>query len=75
MVETLSTKRFIEIIRRMLILFTDDQRSDTLSALGNSETHRPNMNKLVRQGKTSAIQAIDLLQKRALSVPRNVRLQ
>ena len=34
----------------ILFLFTDDQRFDTLSALGNSEIHTPNMDKLVRQG-------------------------
>ncbi|MCK4872930.1 MAG: sulfatase-like hydrolase/transferase [Phycisphaerales bacterium] len=35
-----------------LILFTDDQRFDTIRALGNSEIHTPNMDRLVRRGVT-----------------------
>jgi len=34
----------------VLFLFTDDQRFDTLSALGNSEIHTPNMDRLVQRG-------------------------
>lgn len=33
-----------------LILFTDDQRFDTIHALGNREIHTPNMDRLVRSG-------------------------
>jgi|GEM_PF-3121188 len=41
--------------KRPNVLFTDDQRSGTLSALGNSETYTPNLGKLVRQGTTLAV--------------------
>ncbi|MFH1904211.1 MAG: sulfatase-like hydrolase/transferase [bacterium] len=34
----------------ILFFFTDDQRFDTISALGNSEIQTPNMDKLVRMG-------------------------
>jgi len=33
-----------------VILFTDDQRFDTIRALGNSEVHTPNMDRLVKRG-------------------------
>lgn len=33
-----------------VILFTDDQRFDTIRALGNSEIHTPNMDRLARRG-------------------------
>ncbi len=33
-----------------LVLFTDDQRFDTIRALGNSEVQTPNMDRLVRRG-------------------------
>lgn len=33
-----------------VILFTDDQRFDTIRALGNNEIHTPNMDRLVRGG-------------------------
>lgn len=36
----------------ILFLFTDDQRFDTLSALGNSEINTPNMDRLVNMGTT-----------------------
>ena len=36
----------------ILFLFTDDQRFDTLNALGNSEISTPNMDKLVQMGTT-----------------------
>ncbi|MHC4671605.1 MAG: sulfatase-like hydrolase/transferase [Planctomycetota bacterium] len=36
----------------ILFLFTDDQRFDTIAALGNSEIKTPNMDKLVRSGMT-----------------------
>ena len=34
----------------VIFLFTDDQRFDTISALGNSEIHTPNIDRLVRMG-------------------------
>lgn len=34
----------------VLVLFTDDQRFDTIRALGNSEIYTPNMDKLVANG-------------------------
>ncbi|MEJ7608850.1 MAG: sulfatase-like hydrolase/transferase [Bryobacteraceae bacterium] len=34
----------------LLFLFTDDQRFDTIRALGNSEVHTPNMDRLVKRG-------------------------
>lgn len=34
----------------ILVLFTDDQRFDTVHALGNSEVRTPNMDRLVRNG-------------------------
>lgn len=36
----------------VLIFFTDDQRFDTLHALGNSEVHTPNLDALVAAGTT-----------------------
>ncbi|MHC4647964.1 MAG: sulfatase-like hydrolase/transferase, partial [Planctomycetota bacterium] len=36
----------------ILFLFTDDQRFDTIAALGNAEIITPNMDKLVRTGVT-----------------------
>lgn len=36
----------------VLILFTDDQRFDTINALGNSKIHTPNMDRLVEMGTT-----------------------
>lgn len=36
----------------VLFIFTDDQRFDTLSALGNSETYTPNIDKLMARGTT-----------------------
>jgi arylsulfatase A-like enzyme len=36
----------------ILFLFTDDQRFDTIRALGNEEIITPNMDKLVREGTT-----------------------
>jgi arylsulfatase A-like enzyme len=33
-----------------VILFTDDQRFDTIRALGNHEIHTPNMDRLVKRG-------------------------
>jgi len=34
----------------ILFFFTDDQRFDTLAALGNAQIHTPNMDGLVRRG-------------------------
>lgn len=34
----------------ILFLFTDDQRFDTIAALGNDQIHTPNLDKLVRRG-------------------------
>lgn len=34
----------------IVILFTDDQRYDTVRALGNAEIHTPNMDRLVKRG-------------------------
>lgn len=34
----------------ILILFTDDQRFDTIHALGNTKIHTPNMDRLVQMG-------------------------
>src|SRR5258707_6773791 len=34
----------------VLFLFSDDQRADTIAALGNKHIHTPNLNRLVRQG-------------------------
>jgi arylsulfatase A-like enzyme len=34
----------------ILILFTDDQRFDTIHALGNSRIHTPNLDRLVKMG-------------------------
>lgn len=34
----------------ILLVFTDDQRFDTIHALGNSEIHTPNLDKLVARG-------------------------
>ena len=36
----------------ILILFTDDQRFDTIRALGNEAIHTPNMDRLVARGTT-----------------------
>lgn len=36
----------------ILFLFTDDQRYDTIRALGNDEIHTPNMDRLVTRGTT-----------------------
>ena len=36
----------------VLFIFTDDQRFDTLSALGNSEIETPNLDRLVARGTT-----------------------
>ena len=36
----------------ILIFFTDDQRFDTINALGNSRIHTPNIDRLVRRGTT-----------------------
>ena len=36
----------------IVILFTDDQRFDTINSLGNSEIHTPNLDKLVKRGTT-----------------------
>jgi arylsulfatase A-like enzyme len=36
----------------ILFFFTDDQRFDTLSALGNDQIHTPNLDALVRRGTT-----------------------
>ena len=36
----------------ILFVFTDDQRFDTISALGNAEIETPNMDRLVRMGTT-----------------------
>ena len=36
----------------VVILFTDDQRHDTIHALGNEQIHTPNMDKLVKSGVT-----------------------
>jgi len=36
----------------ILILFTDDQRFDTIQALGNNAIHTPHMDRLVAQGTT-----------------------
>ena len=33
-----------------LVLYTDDQRFDTIGALGNAEVQTPNMDRLVRRG-------------------------
>jgi len=33
-----------------LFLFTDDQRFDTIRALGNNQVHTPNMDRLMKQG-------------------------
>jgi arylsulfatase A-like enzyme len=34
----------------IVILFTDDQRADTIAALGNSAIHTPNLDRLARRG-------------------------
>ena len=34
----------------VLFVYTDDQRFDTISALGNKEIHTPNLDKLVKRG-------------------------
>ncbi len=34
----------------VLFLFSDDQRADTISALGNTHIHTPNLDRLVQQG-------------------------
>jgi arylsulfatase A-like enzyme len=34
----------------VLFLFTDDQRADTIAALGNEHIHTPNLDRLVRSG-------------------------
>src|SRR5436190_23862031 len=34
----------------VLFLFSDDQRFDTIAALGNRHIHTPNLDKLVRNG-------------------------
>jgi arylsulfatase A-like enzyme len=36
----------------VLFLFSDDQRADTLAALGNSHIRTPNLDRLVREGTT-----------------------
>ena len=36
----------------ILIFFTDDQRFDTIGALGNSRIHTPNIDRLVARGTT-----------------------
>jgi arylsulfatase A-like enzyme len=36
----------------ILFLFTDDQRADTIAALGNGSIHTPNLDRLVAQGTT-----------------------
>ncbi|WP_168122045.1 sulfatase-like hydrolase/transferase [Paenibacillus sp. HB172176] len=36
--------------KNILFFFTDDQRFDTIAALGNSAIHTPNMDELVRRG-------------------------
>jgi len=36
----------------ILFIFTDDQRFDTLSALGNRESHTPTIDRLVARGST-----------------------
>ncbi len=36
--------------KNVVILFTDDQRWNTIHALGNDEIHTPNMDRLVRMG-------------------------
>ncbi len=36
----------------ILFLFTDDQRADTIAALGNGNIHTPNLDRLVAQGTT-----------------------
>src|SRR5690625_1925352 len=36
----------------ILFLFTDDQRFDTIRALGNNVIHTPNMDRLVARGTT-----------------------
>lgn len=36
----------------IVIFFTDDQRFDTIAALGNSHVHTPNMDRLVNEGVT-----------------------
>ena len=36
----------------ILLFFTDDQRFDTISALGNNQIHTPNLDALVSGGTT-----------------------
>src|ERR1700683_193910 len=36
----------------VVILFTDDQRADTIAVLGNPNINTPNLDKLVRRGTT-----------------------
>ena len=36
--------------QNVVILFTDDQRFDTINALGNSQIHTPNIDRLVKEG-------------------------
>lgn len=36
--------------KNIVLFFTDDQRFDTIAALGNSEIHTPNLDQLVEQG-------------------------
>lgn len=38
--------------RNVLVLFSDDQRADTIAALGNKHVHTPNLDRLVREGTT-----------------------
>jgi hypothetical protein len=41
-----------------VILFTDDQRFDTIRALGNREIHTPNMDRLVRRAPSACPAAL-----------------
>jgi len=36
----------------VLVILTDDQRFNTIRALGNNEIHTPNLDKLVKSGTT-----------------------
>jgi arylsulfatase A-like enzyme len=45
-------ERMADNTPNVLFFFTDDQRFDTVHAVGNSEIHTPNMDRLVAQGTT-----------------------
>ena len=42
----------------ILFFFTDDQRFDTISALGNNEIRTPNIDNLVEKGTTPILNPV-----------------